>query len=829
MNERKDWDLIILTVGSTLQQTVSERLLYACASRFAREVRILPDGEMGRRIGSGGAVLRALSTLSDKPQKVLIINSGGMSKRAIHYAVRGKAFADVQYKGRQTTLLELILMQCSFLAPQISSGVLISCSDICVMTQNCTAPFDENIGFCVRTDVETGTRHGVMFGDAHGRLTDYLHKQSAERLRAFASGQDVAVDTGMIFLQDTLVSALQSAAREPVLCEAMQTDGMELNFYEDIVYLLSANKDKQAYLRDASSPIHLAIRKMLWDRLQDFSLRICTVDSSEFLHFGTLEESRHNILALAEQETVQINTSVDDRTMLGSGTVLTNVQLQNCTVGKNCMLNDISLHDTAVADDLSVCGIRLQEGACVAIVCPITENPKLPHNGIPLWETPRFYKGKNFQESYEKWLRQSNEPTYSLAFCTENADSSYPSDWAQYLRDMALYREDTLYSSYRKNTLSAFYKTYKPLSHLIFAKKKSRICLPVRINLSGTWTDALPYCIDHGGEVINAAVTVQDVLPVQVEVERLEEPILLLQDEDASVQFTADEWRQTPRMTDLGRFNLHLAALEIFGISADTALTGGLRLSTSVVGLAPGSGLGISSILLSGCFLALDRLFGKGLSYDDIFRMVFVAEQKMQTGGGWQDQVGGIIPGVKRTASRPGYSQALSVQTIPLLPRLSALFADRLCLLHTGKRHFGRFIVNDVMHRYLSGDAATVSGLDALKALNREMADCIAQDREDGFTSCLNRHWSILKTLSPLITNEDMEHMALLCESVCSAVSICGAGGGGYFLVCLREGKTAEDLRRLVCAHLPHLSAECVKSITLWNQSHFISEEETTQ
>lgn len=829
MNERKDWDLIILTVGSALQKTVSERLLYTCANRFAREVRILPDGENGGRIGSGGAVLRALDALSDKPQKVLIINSGGMSKRAIHYAVCGKAFADVQYKGRQMTLLELILIQCSFLAAQISSGVLVCCSDICVMTQNCTATFRENVGFCVRADVETGTRHGVMIGDAHSRLTDYLHKQSVERLRAFSSGQDVAVDTGMIFLQDRLVSALQSAAREPALCKAMQTDGTELNLYEDIVYLLSANKDRQTYLRDASSPAHLAVRKLLWDRLQNFSLQICMVDSSEFLHFGTIEESRRNILALAEQDTGQINASVDTHTRLGSGSVLTNVQLQNCSVGKNCLLSDISLQNIAIEDDHCVCGIRLQEGACVTVVCPNTENPKLLRNGKTLWETPRFYKGKSFQESYEKWLRQKSEPTYSLDYCTENADPSYPFDWAQYLRDMALYREDTLYSAYRDKLLSDFDKTRKSLPRLFFAKKSVRIRLPVRINLSGTWTDAMPYCIDQGGEVINAAVTIQDSLPVQVEAERLEAPVLLLQDEDASVQFSAEEWRQAPGMTDLGRFNLHLAALEIFGIAAETALTDGLRLSTSVAGLAPGSGLGISSILLSGCFLALDRLFGVGLSDDEIFHMVFVAEQIMQTGGGWQDQVGGMIPGIKRTASCPGYSQTLSVQTMSLLPRLSALFANRLCLLHTGKRHFGRFIVNDVMHRYLRRDWATASGLEALKALNREMADCIAQDREDGFTACLNRHWSILKTLSPLITNEDMERMASLCDSVCSAVSICGAGGGGYFLVCLRADKTAQDLRRLICSNFPQLSADCVKPIALCSQPYFISEEETTR
>lgn len=378
-----------------------------------------------------------------------------------------------------------------------------------------------------------------------------------------------------------------------------------------------------------------------------------------------------------------------------------------------------------------------------------------------------------------------------------------------------------------ESTVTGYGKLRRACSRTDCVRRSVQIRLPVRVNLSGTWTDAMPYCIDNGGDVIHAAVAVDGELPVCVAAERLPEPVLVFEDEGASVRFTADEWKSAPQMTEIGRFNLHLAAVQLFGITSDTEITGGLRLSTHVEGLAPGSGLGVSSILLGGCFLALNRLFDAKLSMDQILHMVFVAEQKMQTGGGWQDQVGGLTAGLKRTTSRPGFRQALSIQPLPLSSETTAWFDRNLCLLHTGKRHFGRFIVHDVMHRYLHGDAQTLSALETLKALNAQTASCFLNGQTEDIAACLNRHFAALKQLSPRITDDEICHLETLCAPICRAVSICGAGGGGYLLACLREGKTAQDLRRHVRAHLPHLSDDCVKTISLWNESYLISEEET--
>jgi hypothetical protein len=56
---------------------------------------------------------------------------------------------------------------------------------------------------------------------------------------------------------------------------------------------------------------------------------------------------------------------------------------------------------------------------------------------------------------------------------------------------------------------------------------------PVRIDLAGGWSDTPPLCIEHGGAVVNAAVTLGGTLPLQAMVRVTEEPAITLHSVDA--------------------------------------------------------------------------------------------------------------------------------------------------------------------------------------------------------------------------------------------------------------------------------------------------------
>ena len=72
-----------------------------------------------------------------------------------------------------------------------------------------------------------------------------------------------------------------------------------------------------------------------------------------------------------------------------------------------------------------------------------------------------------------------------------------------------------------------------------------------------------------------------------------------------------------------------------------------------------GSGLGTSSILAGGLVKALWQLMGTQWTDEDLFNQVLAVEQMLTSGGGWQDQVGGIVPGLETDDNRTGNAAAV--------------------------------------------------------------------------------------------------------------------------------------------------------------------------
>src|SRR5262249_39565369 len=79
-----------------------------------------------------------------------------------------------------------------------------------------------------------------------------------------------------------------------------------------------------------------------------------------------------------------------------------------------------------------------------------------------------------------------------------------------------------------------------------------------------------------------------------------------------------------------------------------------------------GSGLGTSSILAATLLAALHRAKNNSPSQEELFEQTLLLEQRLSTGGGWQDQVGGIVGGVKSTITSPGVPQRPVIETLAL-------------------------------------------------------------------------------------------------------------------------------------------------------------------
>ena len=93
---------------------------------------------------------------------------------------------------------------------------------------------------------------------------------------------------------------------------------------------------------------------------------------------------------------------------------------------------------------------------------------------------------------------------------------------------------------------------------------------------------------------------------------------------------------------------------------------GGIYLSTQDYGVPKGSGLGTSSILSGACVKGIFEFLGQERTDAEIYDVVLGMEQIMSTGGGWQDQVGGLTEGIKLISTKPGIAQNLVVEKIEM-------------------------------------------------------------------------------------------------------------------------------------------------------------------
>ena len=338
------------------------------------------------------------------------------------------------------------------------------------------------------------------------------------------------------------------------------------------------------------------------------------------------------------------------------------------------------------------------------------------------------------------------------------------------------------------------------------AENQVKVSLPVRVNWGGGWTDTPPYCNEKGGVVLNAAILLNGQEPIEVELRKLPEKHIEFASLDLDahgVVTTAAEIQDCHNPYD--SFALHKAALIACGIipmegEADLEkildeMGGGFYMSTCVKGVPKGSGLGTSSILSGACVRAFGKFLGTNWSDSDVYELVLNLEQIMSTGGGWQDQVGGLTSGIKYITSRPGMKQKLKVEYLDLDEDTKAELQERFALIYTGQRRLARNLLRDVVGNYIGGKKESKEALEEMKHLAVMMRYELEQGDVNAFARLLNEHWEVSKKLDAGSTNTCIDQIFASCENLIDGKFISGAGGGGFLQVILKKGVSKEMLR----------------------------------
>ena len=914
------WDYVILTASNEAQASgyISqiEHRKKIGQIPLRTHYAVLPDPD-GKRVGSGGATLNALLYVSAEERKknnpypfnkkILVIHSGGDSKRVPQYSACGKLFSPVPRllpDGRRSTLFDEFMIGMSTVASRVSSGMLVCSGDALLIFNALQIDFYSKgaAALSIKENVETGKNHGVFLKDENGNVGSFLHKQSIDTLissGAVDDNENVDIDTGAVIFDSNILTDLYNlVVLNP---KKYINEKVRLSFYADFLYPLATNATLEKFYKETpegefSDELH-ECRTELWNVLSPYSMKLIRLSPASFVHFGTTKELlslmtdeikayhflgwKGNICSNVTDDNYSVSNSyISLKATVNSGSYIEDSYInRNSVVGKGCVLSGVTLNGEIIPDNVVLHGLKLKGGKFVVRMFGVNDNPKenkLFGKEIPevLWESKIYPICDTIEQAVKETLAvMRGEATecelislcdsFNLADVTQilswqdrlsdkiksssilqAIDDSVPVEnlnikinkrIENYLITAANCLNTTQLDEFSKKIRIYWYlhkltdkNTYadicfKTISDAIFQSSVNNIpcCddakivkdevitrLPVRVNWGGGWSDTPPYCIEHGGTVLNAAVSLNGQLPIEVTAKKLNENKIILASTDigAYKEFTDDITELQDCHNPHDEFALHKAALlacKIIPISGNIAISdicarlgGGIYINTKVINIPKGSGLGTSSILAAACVKALYELIGVDVSSQNIYNIVVCMEQLMSTGGGWQDQVGGLAPGIKMVTSRAGIKQTVDCQPLNVSAETITELNNRLALIYTGQRRLARNLLREVVGKYIGNDETSVSVHYGIQRLAVLMRFELEKGNVDGFAKLLNEHWLLSKKLDAGCTNTCIDQIFYSIADLIDGQMICGAGGGGFLQVILKRGITKEELRK---------------------------------
>ncbi|MGD9346721.1 MAG: L-fucokinase, partial [Candidatus Aminicenantes bacterium] len=389
---------------------------------------------------------------------------------------------------------------------------------------------------------------------------------------------------------------------------------------------------------------------------------------------------------------------------------------------------------------------------------------------------------------------------------------SSTSEWTGNIHDLAFLNLSQAIVTTRKGEESCPQNTLRK-DEIIWGRA------PARLDLGGGWTDTPPYALERGGRVINAAVDLNGQPPIHVYARLIDALEIRIASIDHGVRICVserDELMDYKKPTS--EFALAKAALVLAGLSPDRdywpsevkALQdllrhfgGGIELTT-LAAIPSGSGLGTSSIMGAVLLSVIHRMMGRDLSQRELFHSVLQLEQELTTGGGWQDQIGGTIKGVKIISTAPGMVPDPEIHPVP--PDLCDPDCNggQTLLYYTGMRRLAKNILRNVVGSYLDRDRSAMATLRKLHRLPPLIEDTLSRKDIEGFGESIDLAWRLNKEIDPDSSTPEIEEILAMFKPFMYGAKLLGAGGGGFLLVVCKSPEDAAEARRLLETNPPN-------------------------
>ena len=347
---------------------------------------------------------------------------------------------------------------------------------------------------------------------------------------------------------------------------------------------------------------------------------------------------------------------------------------------------------------------------------------------------------------------------------------------------------------------------------------------PVRIDMAGGWTDTPPYSLFAGGNVVNLAIELNGQPPLQVYVKPCTEHRIVLRSIDMGAMEVVNTFKELQDYCKVGSpFSIPKAALALAGFvpafsevvypSLEKQLEAfGTGLEITLLSAIPaGSGLGTSSILASTVLGSLSDFCGLMWDKNEICRRTLALEQLLTTGGGWQDQYGGVLQGIKLLQTEPGFNQQPLVRWLPEHLFTHPEYRDCHLLYYTGITRTAKGILAEIVRSMFLNSSLHLGLLEEMKAHALDMAEAIQRNDFNSFGALVGKTWLQKKALDSGTNPPAVEEIINQIKDYTLGYKLPGAGGGGYLYMIAKDPQAAVCIREILTQHAPNPRARFVE------------------
>ncbi len=346
---------------------------------------------------------------------------------------------------------------------------------------------------------------------------------------------------------------------------------------------------------------------------------------------------------------------------------------------------------------------------------------------------------------------------------------------------------------------------------------------PVRIDIAGGWTDTPPFCLMEGGSVVNLAIELNGQQPIQTYVKPCREHHVVLKSIDLGASEIVETYEQLADFKRVGSpFSIPKAALALAGFLPQYSqekypdlksqlMAFGCGIEITLLSAIPaGSGLGTSSVLAATVLGTINDFLSLGWDKNEICHKTLVLEQLLTTGGGWQDQFGGVLQGVKLLQTCKGFEQQPIVHWLPTDLYTQPEYQACHLLYYTGITRTAKTILAEIVQKMFLNDHDQVALLREMKAHSLQMYEAIQRNDFKEMGKLVGKTWLQNQAIDTGTNPMEVKKLTDLIDDLCLGYKLPGAGGGGYLYMVAKDPEAAARIKVILNANRPNGNARFV-------------------